>query len=259
MKAADLFSLDQDVALVTGASSGLGRRFAEVLAANGARTVCVARRKERLETLVAAIEASGGKAAAYAADVADQASMQKAFEMAESLFGTVTVLVNNAGIAPIGRAVDQPEATWRETLSVNLDAVYFNARLAAQRMLAAKKTGSIINIASILGLAVAKGVSAYAVSKAAVIQLTRALALETGVAGIRVNAIAPGYFSTEINADFLASEAGAAIIRQIPLRRFGADGDLDGILLLLASRAGAYVNGATYVVDGGQSIGLKGL
>ena len=171
----------------------------------------------------------------------------------------MTILVNNAGIARTGRVSDQPAEIWRETLDVNLDAVYFNAQLAAGRLLAAGKPGSIINIASILGFGVAKGVSAYAVAKAGVVQLTRAMAVETGSRAIRVNAIAPGYFITEINDAYLQSEAGAAMARDIPLRRFGAEGDLDGVLLLLASNAGAFINGATYVVDGGQMIGLRGV
>jgi 3-oxoacyl-[acyl-carrier protein] reductase len=258
MRASEIFSLAGEVALVTGASSGLGRRFARVLAANGAKVVCVARRKERLDTLVAEIKTAGGAALAVGADVVDQAAMRAAFEAAEAAFGTVTILVNNAGIARTGRVSDQPESVWRDTLATNLDAVYFTAQQAVARLIAAGKGGSVVNIASVLGFGVAKGVSAYAVAKAGVVQLTRAMAVETGARGIRVNAIAPGYFETEINAAYLASETGAAMVRDIPLRRFGAEGDLDGVLLLLASKAGAYINGATYVVDGGQVIALRG-
>jgi 3-oxoacyl-[acyl-carrier protein] reductase len=257
MKAETMFSVAGRVALVTGASSGLGARFARVLAANGARVVCVARRVDRLAALVKEIEAAGGQALAIGADVSDRAAMTAAFDAAGKAFGTVTILVNNAGIGLAGRVTDQPESIWRDTMSVNLDAVYFNAQEAAQRMIAAGKPGAIVNIASILGFGVGKGLSAYAVSKAAVVQLTKALAIELGRAKIRVNALAPGYFVTEINADHLARH-GDAMKKDIPLGHFGAEGDLDGPLLLLASEAGAFIHGATYVVDGGQMIGLHG-
>ncbi|MBV9634871.1 MAG: SDR family oxidoreductase, partial [Methylobacteriaceae bacterium] len=164
---------------------------------------------------------------------------------------------NNAGIAEVSRLADQSFETWRRVLDVNLDAVYSIAQEAARRLARAQKPGVIINIASVLGFATAKGLSAYAVAKAGVVQLTRALALELAPAGIRANAIAPGWIVTEINRDFLASPRGAAMVRSIPLKRFGQTGDLDGVLLLLASDAGRYITGATYVVDGGQLIALS--
>jgi NAD(P)-dependent dehydrogenase (short-subunit alcohol dehydrogenase family) len=259
MKAADLFNLKGRVALVTGASSGLGVQFSRALADNGAAVALVARRADRLKALKDEIEGKGGKAVAIEADVTDRAAMARAFDAAEKAFGTVTILVNNAGIAqkPM-RAVEVPSEEWRKVMSVDLDAVFHNAQEAARRMLAVKAQGAIINIASVLGLGVAKGTAAYAVAKAAVIQTTKALALELAFKGVRVNAIAPGWFVTEINDEYLNSDAGTAIKRDIPMGRFGKAGDLDGALLLLASDAGSYITGATLVVDGGQVIQIKG-
>ena len=258
MKAADMFSLNGRVSLVTGASSGLGVQFAKALADNGAAVVLVARRAKRLAALKDEIEKKVGRAAVVEADVTDHAAMIRAFDAAEKSFGTVTILVNNAGIAHGGRAVDMPAEEWRKVLSTNLDAVFFWAQEAARRMLAAKKQGAIVNIASVLGLAVAKGAVAYATAKAGVVQVTKALAVELAFKGVRVNAIAPGWFVTEMNDDYLSSEAGAAIKREIPIGRFGNPGDLDGALLLLASEAGSYITGATIVVDGGQVVAIRG-
>lgn len=259
MKAAQIFDLTGRVALVTGASSGLGVRFAEVLAANGANVVLAARRVERLDALKARIEAAGGHAFAVAADVTDRGSMRDAFDAAERIFGSVTILVNNAGIAQEARrAIDVGEDEWRRVMDTNLDAVFAWAQEGARRMVAAGKGGAIVNIASVLGFGVSKGTLAYAVSKAAVGQLTRALALELAFRGVRVNALAPGWIATEINRDYLESERGQAMTRAIPAGRFGEERDLDGALLLLASDAGRYMNGATVTVDGGQVIQLAG-
>jgi 3-oxoacyl-[acyl-carrier protein] reductase len=257
MKAPELFDLTGQVALVTGASSGLGVRFAEVLAANGASVVLVARRADRLAALRSKIEAGGGRAVAVEADVIDRPAMIRAFDQAEAAFGTVTVLVNNAGIAHGGRAVEMPEEEWRRVTATNLDAVFFWAQEAARRMLAANAPGAIVNIASILGFGVSKGAVAYATAKAGVVQLTKALAIELSFKGIRVNAIAPGYIVTDLNREFLEG-AGASMTREIPVGRFGEERDLDGALLLLASDAGRFITGATIVVDGGQMIGLRG-
>ena len=258
MKAADLFSLQGRVALVTGASSGLGAQFSRALADNGAAVALVARRADRLKSLKDEIEGKGGKAIAIEADVTDRAAMTRAFDAAEKAFGTVTILVNNAGIAHGGRAVDMTAEEWRKVLSVNLDAVFFWAQEGARRMLAAKKPGAIVNIASVLGLMVAKGAVAYAAAKAGVVQVTKALAVELAFKGVRVNAIAPGWFVTEMNDDYLGSEAGDKIKREIPMGRFGKEGELNGALLLLVSDAGSYITGATIVVDGGQVIQIKG-
>ena len=258
MKAAEIFSLKGRVALVTGASSGLGVQFAKALADNGAAVALVARRADRLKSLKDEIEGKGGRAVAIEADVTDHAAVARTFDAAEKAFGTVTILVNNAGIAHGGRAVEMPPEEWRKVLSTNLDAVFFWAQEAARRLLAAKKQGAIVNIASVLGLAVSKGAVAYAAAKAGVVQVTKALAVELAFKGVRVNAIAPGWFVTEMNDDYLSGEAGTAIKREIPMGRFGNPGDLDGALLLLVSDAGSYITGATIVVDGGQVVQIKG-
>jgi 3-oxoacyl-[acyl-carrier protein] reductase len=257
MKAAELFDLKGRVALVTGASSGLGLRFAEVLAANGASVALVARRADRLAAATKAIESAGGKAIAVEADVLDRAQMVRAFEQAERAFGPVTILVNNAGVAHSTRAVDLSADEWNRVIRTNLDAVFFWAQEGARRMIEAKVKGAIVNIASVLGFGVSKGTIAYATAKAGVVQITKALGHELAFKGIRVNAIAPGWFVTDINRDYLTG-AGASLVRDIPVGRFGQDGDLDGALLLLVSDAGAYMAGTTVVVDGGQMVALRG-
>jgi 3-oxoacyl-[acyl-carrier protein] reductase len=259
MQAAQMFSVKGRVALVTGASSGLGQQFARALADNGAAIVLVARRADRLKDFRAELEKAGARAIAVEADVNDRAAMTAAFDAAEKAFGTVTILVNNAGVAqaPV-RAVELPEDEWRRVMSTNLDAVFFWAQEGARRMLAANKKGAIVNIASVLGFGVSKGTIAYATAKAGVIQMTKALGNELAFKGVRVNAIAPGWFVTDINRDYLSSEAGRMLTRDIPVGRFGQDGDLDGALLLLASDAGAYIAGATIVCDGGQMVALRG-
>jgi 3-oxoacyl-[acyl-carrier protein] reductase len=258
MTAAELFNLKGRVALVTGASSGLGVRFAETLAGEGAAVALVARRAERLAALKERIEKAGGRAVAIAADVLDRKSMVRAFDEAEQAFGTVTILVNNAGVAHATRAVELSEEEWRRVVGTNLDAVFFWAQEAARRMLAAGKQGAIVNIASVLGLSVSKGTVAYAVAKAGVIQMTKMLGLELAFKGVRVNAIAPGWIVTELNRDYLLSEHGTALKREIPVGRFGEERDLDGALLLLVSDAGRFIAGTTIVVDGGQVVAIRG-
>ncbi len=257
MKASELFDLSGRVALVTGASSGLGLRFARVLAANGATVALAARRAGRLNEAVRLIEDAGGQAIAIEADVLDRDAMNRAFDAAETAFGPVDILVNNAGVAHSTRAVDLSEDEWRRVLGTNLDAVFFWAQEGARRMIARGKAGAIVNIASVLGLGVSRGTAAYSTSKAGVIQLTRALGNELAFRGVRVNAIAPGWFVTDINRSYLEG-AGAAMTRDIPVGRFGRDGDLDGALLLLVSGAGAFMAGTTVVVDGGQTVALRG-
>jgi 3-oxoacyl-[acyl-carrier protein] reductase len=184
--------------------------------------------------------------------------MTRAFDEAEKAFGTVTILVNNAGVAHSGRALELSEAEWRRVVGTDLDAVFFWSQEAARRMLAAGTGGAIVNIASVLGFGASKGTDAYAVAKAGVIQLTKALGLELAFKGVRVNAIAPGCIVTDLNRDYLVSEQGAAMTREIPVGRFGEERDLDGALLLLASDAGRFIAGATIVVDGGQMVALRG-
>jgi 3-oxoacyl-[acyl-carrier protein] reductase len=256
MKASELFDISGRVALVTGASSGLGVHFAETLAENGAKVVLVARRAERIEALRKKIAAAGGQAIAVEADVLDRAAMVRAFEAAEKAFGTVTILVNNAGITHSDRVHEMSEETWRRVLGTNLDAVLYWAQEAARRMIAAKKQGAIVNIASIYGYGVSRGVAAYAVAKAGVVQLTGALAAELSFRGVRVNAIAPGFIVTEINDEYLKSRP--EMTRSIPVGRFGETKDLDGALLLLCSDAGAFMAGSTVVVDGGQVLTISG-
>ena len=254
-QAADLFDLTGEVALVTGASSGLGRRFAEVLAAHGARVVLAARSTGKLAQLKSSIEARGGKAHCVAFDVSDSAAIPAAFNAAEAAFGTVTIVLNNAGIAITKSALNMSQEDWRKVMAVDLDAVWYIAQEAGRRMKAAGKAGTIINTASIAGFTVGFGIGAYAVAKAGVIQATRALALELARSGIRVNAVAPGYILTEINRDYFDTDAGQEMMTHIPQQRIGDPADLDGTLLLLASpRASGFMTGSTIVVDGGHML-----
>jgi NAD(P)-dependent dehydrogenase (short-subunit alcohol dehydrogenase family) len=246
----NIFDLEGKKALVTGASSGLGAHFAKVLAQAGAQVVLAARRIEALEALAGEIRASGGRVFTQALDVTDTASRDAAF----AACGTLDVLINNAGIVRENAALKQSEADWDAVLDTNLRGCFFMAQGAARLMRERERGGSIINIASILGMRQAGGVLPYAVSKAGVIQMTATLALELARYGIRVNGIAPGYFNTEINAGFWDSSAGQALIQRIPQRRLGDLADLNGPLLLLASDASRYMSGVTLAVDGGHLV-----
>lgn len=250
----DRFSLAGQTALVTGASSGLGWHFATVLAAAGAQVVVAARRTDRLELLAKEITKAGGRAVAVALDVTDDTSIAAAFDAAEAALGPVSILINNAGLSTQSPFLKVSPREWRETLSVNLDGVFAVGQAAAARMAKAGKGGSIVNIASIMGFANAKQLSPYCASKAAVVSLTKSMALELARDRIRVNAIAPGYFSTEINAGFTETEGGKKMVARIPMRRFGNLPDLDGPLLLLASDAGRFMTGSVITVDGGQLV-----
>jgi len=235
-------------ALVTGASSGLGAHFAQLLAAHGAEVVIAARRVGALEALAEKIGAYGA-VHCVALDVTDAASRAG---LAEAV-GPVDILINNAGVAREGAALRHPEADWDAVMDTNLKGLFYVAQALAPGM-RERGGGSIINVASILGLRQAGGVVSYAVSKAGVIQLTKTLALEWARYGIRVNALAPGYFETEINSSFWETEGGKALIQRIPQRRLGQLEDLDGPLLLLASDASRYMTGSVLTVDGGHLV-----
>lgn len=241
-------------ALVTGASGGLGAHFARVLAGAGAKVTLAARRQEALAEVVDAIRATGGGAHAEVADITDAADVERALDGAEGWGGPVTVVVNNAGVAQTAPALQVDEADWDRVIATNLKGAWLVARSAARRMIAHGEPGSIVNVASILGLRVAGGVAPYAASKAALIQMTKALALEWARHRIRVNALAPGYIETEINREFFASDAGKELVRRIPQRRLGRATELDGALLLLASGGGSYITGSVITVDGGHLV-----
>jgi NAD(P)-dependent dehydrogenase (short-subunit alcohol dehydrogenase family) len=239
---------------VTGANGGLGAHFAQTLADAGARVALCARRVETVADVATRIRDRGGAAHAVALDVTRRESVVTAFEDAAQALGPVTVVVNNAGIAVTKPLLDHTEDDWQQVVGVNLTGAWRVAQEAARHMVKNATGGSIVNIASILGLRVASQVPSYAASKAALIHLTKAMALELARHKIRVNALAPGYVETGINHEFFQSEAGLALIKRIPQRRIGVPGDLDGALLLLASDAGSYATGSVLVLDGGHLV-----
>jgi len=248
----DIFSLKGKVALVTGASGGLGRYFAMTLAKAGANVVVAARREEKIIQVATEIEEIGKRALAVKLDVTSRKNIKAAFDESERYFSTIDILVNNAGLSGREETLDISSEGWDEVMDTNLKGVWSVSQEAANRMIKTEVKGSIINISSILGLRVMSGILSYSVSKAGVAQMTRALALEWARYGIRVNAIAPGYFETDLNRDMLRSELGEKIRKRIPQRRTGEVEELRGLLLLLASSASSYMTGQVIAIDGGH-------
>jgi len=249
-----LFSLQGKRVVVTGASSGLGHHFAALLARAGAQVAVAARRVDKLQALVGELRAAGAQAEAFAMDVSDAASVRQAFAEIVQWCGAPDGVINNAGVTVGKGALEQTPEDWDQVMDTNLKGCWLVATEAARHMVAAQQGGSIVNVASILGERVAKGVAPYAISKAGVVQATKALALELARHRIRVNALLPGYVITDLNRDFLTSEPGEKLRSRIPSQRFSEMRDLDGAMLLLASDAGAAMSGATVAVDGGHLV-----
>lgn len=240
--------------LVTGASSGLGRHFAELCARNGARVTVAARRRDRLDALAADLRRLGAAGAlALDLDVSDSGSVEAALAEAGRAV-PLDVVVNNAGVSDGRPALDVDEALYDAVVDTNLKGVWLVSTGAARAWRDAGRPGIVLNIASILGLGVTGSVAAYAATKAGVIQMTAAHALEWARFGIRVNALAPGYIATEMNAAFFETEPGLAMIRRIPTRRLGRPEDLDGAFLLLATEASRWMTGTCIAVDGGHLV-----
>lgn len=246
------FDLTGRIALVTGASSGLGAHFAATLARNGCAVALAARRIDRLTALAARISGDGGEALAVPMDVGDLDSISTALDAVAAQFGTVDVLINNAGLAAIHSFLEAPAEETSEVFSINQSAVWNVAQQVCRRMVEHGKAGSVVNISSITGLRAVGGAASYAVTKAAVAHMTRVQAFELARHGIRVNAIAPGYFETEFTRKFLATDAGEKLRRRIPMQRIGHLKELDGLLLLLVSDLGSFMTGAVIPVDGGH-------
>lgn len=247
-----MFDLTGRKALVTGASSGLGWHFAKTLAGAGAEVVLAARRLDRLESLAAEIADIGGQVSVVSMDVTDKASVETAFAQIALSGKPADIIVNNSGLSRENWLTKMSEDDWDLVLDTNLKGVWRVAKAGANALIEAGKPGSIINIASITGFRSSQIIGAYATSKAGVLHLTRSMALEWARFDIRVNAIAPGYFATEINDEFLDSDPGQKMMTRVPMRRFGNIAELSGPLILLASDASTYMTGSTITVDGGH-------
>jgi NAD(P)-dependent dehydrogenase (short-subunit alcohol dehydrogenase family) len=249
-----LFSLKGQVALVTGGGGALGSQMAATLAAAGAEVVLTGRNLSPLQSAAAKIAAAGGRVHCVSMDVTREDGIAAAFDEASHRAGPIGILVNNAGTNAPKPALEVTAQDWDLTLDTNLRGCFFVARHCAQRMIASNLRGSIINIASVLALRTQKTTSAYMASKAGLVHLTRSLAVEWADRGIRVNALLPGYFKSELTSAFLDSDSGLRLQRRIPQRRWGEAGELSAPLLLLASAASSYMTGSTLVVDGGLSV-----
>lgn len=256
MQLGELFDLTGRAAIVTGASSGLGRHFALTLARAGAKVAVAARRADKLAALARDIESFDGRAVPVMLDVTNADSVKSAVEAAETELGPITILVNNAGIAVTKSALMTDESDWDCVIDTDLKGAWLMAKEVANHMVRLGHGGSIINIGSIIGIGAAARVPAYGTAKAGLHHLTRALAVEWARHDIRVNAIAPGYIETDLSREFLKSDAGQALLRRGPQRRAGSPSELDGALLLLASDASRFMTGSILVVDGGHSIAL---
>jgi NAD(P)-dependent dehydrogenase (short-subunit alcohol dehydrogenase family) len=250
-----MFDLTGHNALITGGGSGIGKHFAQVLARHGATAVVAGRRREKLDATAAGIRAHGGRAFIVEMDVARAPSIVAAIDEAEKAAGTIDILINNAGIVGTKSALDTTEEEWDAVIATNLKGCWLCARQIAGKLIAQKKQGSIINVASILGLVTQKGTAPYSTAKAGLIHLTRILASEWVRHGIRVNALAPGYIATEMAEGFFATPRGEKVIQLIPQRRVGTVDDLTVPMLLLASDASSYMTGTTIAIDGGLSLG----
>ncbi len=242
----DLFRLDGKTVLITGASSGFGAHFAEVLAGAGADLVLAARRADKLEQTAQAVRAIGRQAHIVVMDVADYASVERAF----AAMPDIDVVINNAGINRVGTLDGLSEDDWDAVIETNLKGVWAVSKCAIQRWRQRGVPGNIVNIASVLGLRVGNQLPPYVASKAGVVQLTKSIALDYARHSIRCNAICPGYFITDINREFFQTEHGQKMIKRVPYQRLGELPDLDGPLLLLASDASRYMSGAAVPVDG---------
>jgi NAD(P)-dependent dehydrogenase (short-subunit alcohol dehydrogenase family) len=257
VKASQLFDLSGTLALVTGAGSGLGRQFAITVANAGAIVFLSGRRSGPLEQTAALIREAGGVSHQLSFDIVDAAEVEVAFEKI-GVMGGIDIVVNNAGIPSSAALIETTVEEWENVIDTNLKGAWLMARAAARLMIAQGRGGSIINVSSILADAVQKGTGAYAASKAALSHLTRVMALEWAKHAIRVNAIEPGYYLTEINSRHLEAKLGATLRQRVPQRRFGRLDELDGALLLLASRASSYMTGSVIKVDGGLSLPVVG-
>lgn len=253
--ATELFDISNEIVLVTGGGTGMGLAMAKALAINGAKLVLAGNDPDSLQAGVDTITALGGQAISVPMDVRQDDMIRAAFDSIEATLGPVGVLINNAGIAHRDKATHLTRETLRNVMAVNVEGAFMVAQEAARRMIRDGRGGSIINISSVLSEMAQRQVSAYGASKAAVSQMTRCLALEWAKHGIRVNEIRPGWFETDLTAPFLKGPGAGVMAGQNPTGRLGDMHDLDGVVLLLASKASAYMTGSSITVDGGHSIG----